>query len=60
MVVVPVRDQNPIDCAVERGGRSGAAQVDDPLAEERVGEHVHAVELEEHRRVPQPANLHRR
>ena len=36
--------------------RLGAAQHDDALPQERVGEEADAVQLDEHRRVPDPAD----
>jgi hypothetical protein len=60
MVVMPVRDQHRVDRPFESGRRCGAAQVGHPLAQERIGEDPHTVELEEHGGVPEPANVQQR
>ena len=54
MVVMEVGDQDRVEVGrrLAGGRRALAAEVHQPRAQNRVGEEPHAVELEQHRRVP--------
>ncbi len=53
MVVVQVRDQHRVDAAKRcRIDLRGAAEVRDPVAQQRIGEQLHAREIDEDRPVP--------
>ena len=58
VVVVPVRDQDGVGGRRLVVQRHGAPEVCYPPPQERVGEQAHAVQLDEHRAVPDVANDH--
>jgi hypothetical protein len=56
VVVVDVGDEHRVEVLeTAEVERLGAAEHDDALAEQRVGEEADAVQLDEDRRVPDPA-----
>ena len=56
MVVVDVGDQHRVEVLeTAEVERLGAAEHDDALAEQRVGEEADAIQLDENRRVSDPA-----
>ena len=57
VVVVEVRDEDDVEAGrLLEVERRGPAQVQDLLAQQRVGERPDAVQLDEDRRVPEPAH----
>jgi hypothetical protein len=56
VVVVDVRDEHRVEIVeTAEVERLGAAEQDDALPKQRVGEDADAVQLDENRRVPDPA-----
>ena len=61
VVVMRVRDEDGVDATDDRAADPVAVsmQRSDPILEQRIRHYTRAVDLEEHRRVPEEANLRR-